>query len=48
MSALISAAHAANCTSRGAFARLWTTLLCWGARDVAVVISEMSAPNFKF
>ena len=48
MSALISAAHAAICTSRGAFAHLWTTLLCWGARDVAVVISEMSAPNFKF
>ena len=48
MGTLISAAYAAIFTSRGVFAHLWTTPLCWGARDVAVVISEMSAPiNFN-
>ena len=33
---LFSAACAAFCTSRGAFAHLWTTPLCWWARDIAV------------
>ena len=47
MVTLISAAPAAFCTSQGAFAHLWTTPLCWRAHDVAIAMSEMSAPNIK-
>ena len=45
MGELISAAGAASCTFRGAFAHLWTTPLHWRARDIAVMMSEMSASN---
>ena len=34
----------AFCTSRGAFAHLWTTQLRWQARRVAIAMSKMSAP----
>ena len=42
LATLFSAARAAFCTSRGVFAHLWTTPLCWPARDVTIVMSEKS------